>query len=48
MSKINVQQPRGLPKLFKINKMQLSECEVILDAPVRVNIHCLMHDIRLC
>ena len=47
-SNINVHNPRGHPQLCKMDKMLISKCEVVLGAPDRVNIPCLMHDIRLC
>ena len=47
-SKINVQLSRGLPKWCKMDKMLISKWEVVLGAPERVNIPCLMHDTRLC
>ena len=43
--KINVHWSRGLPKWCKIDKMLISKWEVVLGAPDRVNIPCLMHDI---
>ena len=47
-SKINVHWPRGLPKYEEWTNCQYPKREVVLGAPDRVNILCLMHDTRLC